>query len=177
MFQPNTNGYLITTAETVLLTGKRNPPIWLILFTLLALMVVLTGGILLLLFYNASVEPAHKMDTFFGILALLVSTLFPTMLVARYYLQLENLITIHREGILAVECDGAHLTLLAQTALRKQPVRFILLTRAAEEALTIERNLCVRANGRLRVYPITFQHEKRLLTTLAQTEIRLVAKE
>ena len=176
VFQPYTNGYLITTVETLMLTGKRNPPIWLIILTAMATLVVLVGGIVLLMFYHTSGGPSSKMDTFLGTLALLVMILFPAFMVSQYYLQLENPITIHRESIKNVEHDGARLTILAKTAIKNNFIRLVLLTRSEEEAMTIHRNLSVHTNGRLRVYPITYLPIKqRFLSTLAQTEIHFTS--
>jgi hypothetical protein len=175
VFQPHTTGYLITTVETIQLTGKRKAPIWLIMLTGIAMVVVLVGGILLLLFYRAGKGP-FILDTFFGILALLVIIISPAIFVARNYLRLENSFTILRASILAMDRDAATLSLFAKVAHMKKPIHFVLLTRSEEEAMTIERNLSVSANGRLRVYPITYlPGDPWLLTKLAQKEIHLIA--
>ena len=139
-----------------MLTGKRTPPVWLILLTALAIIVVLIGGILLLIFLRNDGGVQDISETVLGVIALLIMILFPTFLVARYYLRLENPITILRSNISSLQSEGTHLKLQALLKDAKRPTTFMLETRSADEANTIISNINVRVNGRLRVYPITY---------------------
>jgi hypothetical protein len=157
VFQPNTIGYLITTVETVLLTGKRNAPIWLAILTGLALLVVLAGGVMLFLLLTA--KTGHRsdvLDDYLGVAALLAMFLFPIAAVIRAYLRLDNPITIPRSSIVAVQRHGPTIVLQATGQGQRRPTKYVFRTRCQDEARTIERNLIVRAHGRLRCYPITF---------------------
>ena len=146
--------------ETILFTGKRNPPVWLIVLTGLATIIVLIGGILLLIFLRGSYEPVDVTETGLGVIALLLMILSPTVMVARYYLRLENPISIPRANIAMIESDGNRLTLRVTLKGTRRPTTFILETRSPEEANSIVSNINVRTNGRLRVYPVTFLPEQ-----------------
>lgn len=156
IFQPYSTGFMITTVESVLFAGKRRPPTWLAFLTLLATGLVLVGGILLLILLKNSSGSTDISEQFLGIVALLVTIMFPMNLVLRYYLRLENPITIHRSSILEIQRNGSTLMLLATLRNGTRPVRFVINTRSQEEAGNIEHNLTVHAHGRLRCYPITF---------------------
>lgn len=156
IFQPFTTGYLITTTESIILTGKRTPPIWLTALMFLSTLLVLVGGILVLILVKVSTGHSDYVDTFLGVVALLVAILFPMNMVIRYYFRLENPITISRSDIHRIECQGAVLTLVASLCQGARPTTLVFNTRSQEEATTIEHNLTVHAHGRLRCYPVTF---------------------
>lgn len=143
-----------------MLTGKRNPPTWLILLTAISTLVVLIGGILLLIFLRNDGGVQDISETVLGVIALLLMILLPTFLVARYYLSLENPISILRSNISELQCEGNRLTMRALLKGSNRPTTFMLETRSPEEANTIISNINVRANGRLRVYPVTYLRVK-----------------
>jgi hypothetical protein len=130
VFQPNTSGYLITTVETVLLTGKRNAPIWLAILTGLALLAVLAGGVILFLLLTA--KTGHRsdvLDDYLGVAALLATFLFPIAAVIRAYLRLDNPIAIPRSSIVAVQRHGP--TIVLQATGHCYPITFLPLHPAA----------------------------------------------
>ena len=176
VFQAYTTGYLITTAENVLLTGKRNPPIWLTLLTVFAALAALGGGVLILLLLKNGVKVGISnpdfSDLFVGILALLLTALFPATLAIKSFLRLENPVTIPRSSIMTVESDGAVVKLHATIKGGAKPAWFHLNTRCKEEADNIQFNLAVHAHGRLRCYPITFLPRHGQTVIYGKNEIR-----
>lgn len=160
IFQPFTTGYLITTTESIILTGKRTPPLWLTALMFLSTLLVLIGGILVLLLVKGSTGHSDLVDTFLGVVALLVTILFPMNMVIRYFFRLENPITISRSNIHGITCYGAVLTLVVSLRHGARPVTLAFNTRSQDEAATIEHNLSVHAHGRLRCYPVTFVPKK-----------------
>lgn len=157
VFQPYTTGYLITTAETILITGRRTPPPWLKLLTFFAAIAAVIGGVLvLLLLYNSTGTPQDVSDTILGVIALLMTVLYPATVAIRSYLRLDNPITVPRSSLIAVEAQDAVVRVLATLKGGRKPGWLCFNTRCQEEAENIRLNLAVHAHGRLRCYPVTF---------------------
>ncbi|HEY3380026.1 MAG TPA: hypothetical protein VGL77_21335 [Armatimonadota bacterium] len=137
-------------------------PFWLSVFTGLAIMLAIAGGVSLLVWMRTVGYSGQQdlLQTFLGMVALLVTFLFPASLAIRYYLHLENPITIYRSSIREIHAKGSMLVLWATRGNSARIIRLAFNTRSPEEAKSIRSNLAVRAHGRLRVYPITFLPKK-----------------